>query len=233
MKIDVLDLIQYIIWYASERGMKLSPIRLVKFLYLADLYWARENNGETLTNWPWEFVHYGPFCSESLDSIEKAHQAGLIERGSYESKFVDDDYYLYWCYEKEKLDFSEKLPLYLMSSLKEAIAKWGDDTFGLLDYVYFETEPMLDAKKRDLLDFSKARKTEKPEQVKMIRLSPKQIAKGKEIIEKLKAKYKKGLKSQSKTPQPIYDEVYHQGTKLLDDEDLQGELSGKAEILVD
>ena len=53
MKIDVLDLIQYIIWYASERGMKLSPIRLVKFLYLADLYWARENNGETLNEWPW------------------------------------------------------------------------------------------------------------------------------------------------------------------------------------
>jgi hypothetical protein len=84
-----------------------------------------------------------------------------------------------------------------------------------------------------LLDFSKAKKTEKLEQIVMIKLSAKQVAKGKEIIEKLKAKYKKGLESQSKTPQPIYDEVYHQGTKLLDDEDLQGELSGKAEILVD
>jgi hypothetical protein len=212
--------------------MKLSRVRLVKFIYLADLYWARENNGETLTGWPWKFVHYGPFCSESLAYIERAHHDGLIEKDSYESKFTDDDYFVYWCKEN-RTDIERKLPIFLTSPLHEAISKWGDDTFGLLDYVYFETEPMLDARKGDLLDFFKARKPEKPEPIEMIKLSQKQVAKGKEIIEKLKAKYKKGLERQSKTPQPIYDEVYHQGTKLLDDEDLQGELSGKAEILVD
>jgi hypothetical protein len=232
MKIDVLELIQYIVYYATEKEMKLSRVRLVKFIYLADLYWARENNGKTFTEWPWKFVHYGPFCGESLEYIERAHGDGLIEKSTYESKFVDEDYFLYWCKEN-RTDIERKMPIYLTSPLHEAISKWGDDTFGLLDYVYFETEPMLDAKKGDLLDFSKAKKTEKLEQIVMIKLSAKQVAKGKEIIEKLKAKYKKGLESQSKTPQPIYDEVYHQGTKLLDDEDLQGELSGKAEILVD
>jgi hypothetical protein len=91
---------------------------------------------------------------------------------------------------------------------------------------------MLDAKKGDLLDFSKARKLEKSMPIEMIRLSPKQVAKGKEIIERLKAKYKKGLESQA-GPEPIYDEVYQKGTKQLDEEDLQGDLAGKAEILVD
>jgi hypothetical protein len=232
MKINTLDLIQYIVCYATEREMKLSPIRLVKFLYLTDLYWARENNGETLTEWPWKFVHYGPFCSESLEYIEKAHRDGLIEKNPYESKFADDDYFLYWCKESRK-DFERKLPIYLLSPLREAISKWGDDTFGLLDYVYFETEPMLEAKKGDLLDFSKAKKPEKPEPIEMIKLSPKQVAKGKEIIERLKTKYKKGLESQARAPEPIYDEVYQKGKKLLDDEDLQGDLSGKAEILVE
>jgi len=218
--------------YATEKEMKLSRVRLVKFIYLADLYWARENNGETLTGWQWKFVHYGPFCSESLAYIERAHHDGLIGKDSYESKFTDDDYFVYWCKEN-RTDIERKLPIYLTSPLHEAISKWGDDTFGLLDYVYFETEPMLEAKKGDLLDFSKARKPEKPEPIEMIKLSPKQVAKGKEIIERLKTKYKKGLESQTRAPKPIYDEVYRKGAKLLDEEDLEGDLSGKAEISTD
>lgn len=210
----------------------MSPVRLVKFIYLADLYWARENNGKILTGWPWRFVHYGPFCNESLDYIEKAHSDGLIDKDTYESKAVDEDYFLYWC-KKDRTDIEGKLPIFLTSALHEAISKWGDDTFGLLDHVYFETEPMLEAKKGDLLDFSKAKKLEKPELIEMIKLSPKQIAKGKEIIERLKTKYKKGLETQAGAPEPIYDEIYQKGTKLLDEEDLQGDLSGKAEILVE
>lgn len=61
MSTNVLELIQYITWLATERGEVLSPIRLVKFLYLTDLYHARKNEGDTLTGWPWKFVHYGPF----------------------------------------------------------------------------------------------------------------------------------------------------------------------------
>jgi hypothetical protein len=231
MRIDTLDLIQYIVCSATEKGMKLSPIRLVKFLYLADLYWARENEGATLTKWPWKFVHYGPFCSESLAYIEKAHHDGLIEKDKYESKFTDDDYFVYWC-EENRMDIERKLPIYLTSPLHEVISKWGDDTFGLLDYVYFETEPMLDAKKGDLLDFSKAKKPTVPEEIEMVKLSSKQLAKGKEIMERLKSRYKRGFQ-RAEVFKPVYDETYQQGIKSLDEEDLQGELSGKAEILVD
>lgn len=211
--------------------MKLSPIRLVKFLYLADLYWARENNGKTLTGWRWKFVHYGPFCNESLEYIEKAHSDGLIDKGTYESKYVDEDYFLYWCKES-RTDIERKLPIYLTSPLQEAISKWGDDTFGLLDYVYFETEPMLDAKKGDLLDFSKAKKPEVPKEIEMVKLSSKQLAKGKEIMERLKSKYKEGFQ-RAELFEPVYDETYQQGIKSLDEEDLEGELSGKSEISVD
>ncbi|MDQ1336706.1 MAG: hypothetical protein QG552_3656 [Thermodesulfobacteriota bacterium] len=78
MKRDILNLIQYITWFATERGEVFSPIRLVKFLYLADLYHARRNDGATFTGWPWRFVHYGPFCRESLDAIRSAVDEGLI-----------------------------------------------------------------------------------------------------------------------------------------------------------
>jgi hypothetical protein len=231
VKIDVLELIQYIVCYATEKGIKLSPIRVVKYLYLADLYWARENNGETFTGWPWKFVHYGPFCSESLTYIERAYDDGLIEKDNYESKFTDDDCFVYWCKEN-RTDIERKLPIYLTSRLHEAISKWGDDTFGLLDYVYFETEPMLNAKKGDLLDFSKAKKPEVPKEIEMAKLSSKQLAKGKEIMERLKSRYKEGFQ-RAELFKPVYDETYQQGIKSLDEEDLEGDLSGKAEISTD
>jgi len=228
MGITTSELIQYIVWFATEKEMKLTTVRLVKFLYLADLYWARENKGETLTGWLWRFVHYGPFCGEALNAIEEAHQSELIEKSAYKSKFGDEDYNLYWC-DKEPA-FVQKLPSYLTSLLSEAISKWGDDTYGLLDYVYFETEPMVDAKKGDLLDFLKAKRIEKPKEIKMLKLSPEHVAKGKKIIERLKAKYKEELAARSQGPQPIYDETYNQATRLLNEEDLHGELSGEATI---
>ena len=231
MGVDVLELIQYIVCSATDKAMKLSPIRLVKFIYLTDLYWARENNGKTLTGWPWKFVHYGPFCKESLDAIEKAFQTELIQRSTYESKYVEEDYFLYWCKEG-KTQIEERLPLYLVSPLNRAISKWGDDTFGLLDYDYFETEPMLDAKKGDLLDFSKAKKPEVPKEIKMLKLSSKHLAKGKELMERLKSKYKEGFQ-RTELLKPVYDETYKQGVKSLDEEDLEGELSGKSEISVE
>jgi hypothetical protein len=59
MWVDAVKLIQFIVCHATEFGASLSPIRVVKFLYLADLYRARENKGETLTGWPWKLTKHG------------------------------------------------------------------------------------------------------------------------------------------------------------------------------
>lgn len=55
----------------------------MKLLYLADLYWAREHEGLTLTGGPWAFVHFGPFAGEALDTIEQASGAGLVRARPY------------------------------------------------------------------------------------------------------------------------------------------------------
>ena len=46
MRVDPVQLIQFIVCQATEFGASLTPIRVVKFLYLADLYHARKNMGE-------------------------------------------------------------------------------------------------------------------------------------------------------------------------------------------
>ena len=58
MRVDAGKLIQFIVCQAMEFGASLTPIKVVKFLYLADVYYARENKGKTLTGWPWKFAKY-------------------------------------------------------------------------------------------------------------------------------------------------------------------------------
>src|SRR3989304_1658958 len=73
------DLIHLIVWYASSRGEKLTTLRLVKFLYLADLYHARVSRGTTLTGWPWAFVHFGPYCQEAMSAIDRAGKSDSFQ----------------------------------------------------------------------------------------------------------------------------------------------------------
>lgn len=68
---DPETLVSFIAEEASARGELLSPIRLVKFLYLADVYYARYHNGQTLTGWPWRFVFYGPYRREAMATIDR------------------------------------------------------------------------------------------------------------------------------------------------------------------
>jgi len=91
MRVDPVKLIQFIVCQATEFGASLSPIRVVKFLYLADLYHARENKGETLTKWPWKFVYFGPYCSESITALNDTVKDGFIDAKSFESKYDDKE----------------------------------------------------------------------------------------------------------------------------------------------
>ncbi|HDD35796.1 MAG TPA: hypothetical protein ENF30_03235 [Candidatus Desulfofervidus auxilii] len=212
--ISPIDLIHYIVWYATQKGMRLTTLRLVKFLYLADLYWARKTGGETLTNWPWRFIHYGPFCSESLEAIKRAVELGLIKEKTYPSKYdLEDEYNIYETNVKPQI--ADQLPEFLSIPLNQAIIKWGEDTPALLDYVYFETEPMMNAKKWDFLDFSKAKKTEKRKEIKMLPLSPEKVKKARELVKKIKEKYKKALEKKPHV-QPVYDDYYFKALEYLD-----------------
>ena len=79
----VLNLIKYITCYATDHGIKPTTIQLVKYVYLADLYYAWYHDGDTITHFPWAFVYDGPYCSEVMQSIDEAASAGIIARMTY------------------------------------------------------------------------------------------------------------------------------------------------------
>jgi hypothetical protein len=239
MPIDekILKLIKFIVCYAVEQDVSLTTVRLVKFLYLADLYNARWFNGETITKFPWAFVYYGPYCSEAFTSLETAATEGIISKTTYESRYGDKDFSLFTCRDDRYTEIKRMFPTEVISELQYAIKKWGDDTGQLLDHVYFETEPMEGVRKGDRLDFSKARKPRPRSdfQIETKKMSPDAIASIKKHLNKLKEKRQEAMTrliADEKETEKWKDEIYKKTLESIDDEPFPEGISGTARIVL-
>lgn len=229
----VLSLIKYIVCYATDHDTKLTTTQLVKYIYLADLYYARYNNGDTITKFPWAFIHYGPYCSEVWNSIEEAASTGLISKMTYESRFEDKDYYLFSCEDIHYEELRRLFPIVVTTELHDKIRKYADDTAQLLDYVYFETEPMINATKGDRLNFSMAQKPRLDFTVKTPKLSKEDIKKIKyhvaQLGERLRLAKDKKIEDEKLTDK-FRDDEYCKALEYFDDDSLPTGISGTIKI---
>jgi uncharacterized phage-associated protein len=224
-------LVQLIVEEAAARGEVLSPIRVVKLLYLADVYYARYHNGQTLTGWPWRFVHYGPYCREAMAVIDQAKSRGLVAAIPYQSQYDGEEHVLYKGIGTDLASLRNVLPLSVVGALGAAIARWASDTQGLLDHVYFETEPMKAAKRGDILDFSGCTRLDRPAEVIMKTLTRDQIAKAREAVSRLREKLGAGMAEQdTRWKDEILDQSYAQFLEALRDPILETGLEGKAKL---
>lgn len=236
MNYDPEQMVKYIVWVASKNDTLLTWVRIVKFLYLADLYHARVSQGKTLSEWPWAFVHFGPYCGPAYEAVDQAANIGLINKKSYESHFEGREKYdLFSCYLDDEPKIGGTLHYYVVSELNSAIKKWGDDTGRLLDYVYFETEPMRDARPNQRLDFFTASKPEVMARFEMKKIPSESIAKCQDIISRLKKKHLEAAEKQMEREKEritsgLYDENYEKAIKQMDGEDMKPGLSDIAEI---
>lgn len=225
MNTSIFDLIRFIVWRATEARGGLSTLALVKYLYLADLFYAEETGGKTLTEFPWIFYHYGPYCTESYRVIEDAVKHGFINAKNYQSKYEEGEEYK-WYSSVDENEPQLDVPMHVWASLSSAITKF-DDTRDLMSFVYFETAPMQHAKERAPLDFSVANKIKPENPVVMNKLSAKKIKKAQEMLNKLHETRTKNSAVRYAGPQPVYDENYYKFTKSLDDECEAPKITGK------
>jgi hypothetical protein len=229
--IDPETLVSFIAEEASARGELLSPIRLVKFLYLADVYHARYHNGQTLTGWPWRFVFYGPYCQEAMAAIDRARSRGLLTTRPYRSKYDQEEHFLYGGSGQDLSSLRNALPLSIIGSLSAAVARWGSDTQGLLDHVYFETEPMKHVTRGSVLDFSKCTPPERPSEIAMKKLSRDQLVKAREAVKGLRQQLDSGIAEQQRRWHgEIVDGSYVQFLEALREPALESGLEGRAEL---
>lgn len=224
------EVLSAIAFMADARNSRLTKIRLVKFLYLLDLYFAQAKQ-TTYTEWEWAFVHYGPYCRASTDAIDNAVSRGYLAAEAYESNFRDDNYRLYS--PGGRLNASdadriiEQLPPHVGSCIRSAVQRWHDDTHGLLDYVYFRTGPMRSAKPGTTLSFTEERMPDyqafRP--VKMLGLSEAKKRAAREAIRKLREKVDhQSLRSE------IYDDEYRSFVEGIAGSETPVGLSGTAKV---
>jgi len=150
MVVELLPLVTEIHRQAHLQGMAPpAATRLVKLLYLADLEWRRLHAGEPLASLTWRFLHFGPYARELGDLLGGPE----VEKTEFEAGKVAHRLAI----EPEDLA-SSQVPDEVCRLLARLVKTWGDaDLNMLLDYVYFETEPMERAQRGELLDFSRLR----------------------------------------------------------------------------
>jgi len=240
-KEKVNKLIYLILYLASQnddwRDRQLGPIHLIKYIYLADLEYAKIHNGQTLTKIKWQFYNFGPWSAELYNQIEPALQFIEVDEillsGNYENDTVR------WRLKKlENNSFANlenEFDFEVVLALKEYIKKFGSDTEELLDFVY-KTPPMLVSAPKEFLDFSIMNEqniNSDPEYPIQQSLGKKiSNKKRKELIKKLKSlkqkvnnNLEKRIQKQQKRKEKfyknhkvIYDEIYWQGLQMLDND---------------
>lgn len=228
MDISRIDqIIQYALLLAGEeddaRDRQLGPIHLLKYVYLADLAFAKANRGKTYTDVPWKFHNFGPWALPVVDRIEPALLAIGAQKQVYPSDYPDRDEWVRW----NKRDsarlsrLGDTLPVVITASVRKMVRDFGSATSDLLTYVY-STSPMRQAAPNETLDFA-PRVQESLGKTTLPTLTAKQKKKLKESMNGLRAKAAARREDLKNKPPalppdelPRYDGVFFKGMEWLD-----------------
>ncbi|HOX41863.1 MAG TPA: DUF4065 domain-containing protein [bacterium] len=144
--IDLLYLIAKRFYDRSNYGI--SKTKLIKLAYLAEIYYKRLT-GNRLTDADWIFWQYGPYIMDYPKFLQS--NAFVLEptEGDFQPILPADDY------SQANVSIEEKL------AVSRAMEFSDEDLNELLDFVYFDTEPMINAGERgEKLDFDCVRPEE-------------------------------------------------------------------------
>ncbi|MBL0211356.1 MAG: hypothetical protein IPQ13_10665 [Holophagaceae bacterium] len=130
----------------------LGIIHLLKLMYLADLGYAATHDGQTFTEVPWIFFHFGPWDRAVWAETEAQVIDPEIEERSFGSRKT---FRIEFEMAADALhdELSSSLPVEVTREIGRAVHEFGTDTNRLLKYVY-KTEPMLRALPNEQLRFS-------------------------------------------------------------------------------
>jgi hypothetical protein len=164
MPTDLRDITREIYRQAKELGVyPPNATRLVKLVYLADIAWRQGHGGEPLSILDWRFHLYGPYADQFSDLLggPDAEAVELVDgRSAKQLRF-----------EAHELE-NPATPESVAATLRKVVKEWGDTNLNLLlNHVYFNTEPMMHARRGDILDFSNVR----PLKNYTLRIDPKKL----------------------------------------------------------
>jgi len=147
---DLQRLIQAILSRVHEREGSVTKTKLLKYLYLFDLE-AFHRQGRTITGFDWVFHLYGPWAPQ-YDRLYTDLVKGGVMRVTPGTRPDLDTEFISATRRVELQEVVDDTGLEL--AFRHIVDDWADRRLGeMLDYVYFHTEPMLEARRGERLDF--------------------------------------------------------------------------------
>jgi len=217
-------IIQYALLIAGQEddfaSRMLGPIHLLKYVYLADIYYAEKNNGKSFSGTNWQFYNFGPWSPEIHSRIDLATKAIMAEKYSFESNYSDDDF-IRWIKSDDELlrRISREIPSTITIRLKNDVRRYGRDTEKLLHRVY-KTKPMLNAAPNELLDFTTCKTELINDQNEQVTLRVESLSKKKRNLFLQKLNALKKNEKMHKELQPVtnsrFDGTFQSGVEWLE-----------------
>lgn len=198
----------------SAKNLSIGKTHLIKLLYLVEVEHYRQS-GERLTDLKWKFYHYGPYAHE-LEAI-------LAEPEFWQEtkQTRDEKTFIQIKVSEAPRAYGSFVDAKTGLLVKRVVGEWGSKPLGeVLDYVYFETEPMQCVERRgDYLDFA----TIKQEAQKPV-IPLKASAKAEERIRELRARlapFFEAMGRRKQTQETLSDD-YRAALETWDEEEGQG-----------
>jgi hypothetical protein len=146
-------LVPYVIQRIEDEGGIPNRTRVLKIIYLIDLEYFRRHRW-TATGWRWVYHYFGPYAFEYPKVLQKIGMS-LIDEAEDETANAKR---VYKYHVAENQQIADIVGLADLSMIDDIVHRWAlDDLNILLNHAYFETEPMVDAKPGDVLDFNRIR----------------------------------------------------------------------------
>ncbi len=143
---NIKSLIALFVDLAKREGSIINITKLVKLLYLAEIYYYKQNQ-KRLTNLPWKYYKKGPWCSQIDSNIEHSDNLYIPENENFRRIKLKD--------KSKTLSMVRSLDIKSHNAVMYVYKKYAHFELNLLlSYVYNHTSPMKNAKIDKYLDFS-------------------------------------------------------------------------------
>ena len=216
---DLKPLIGYIVDQVNEQGGSIGRTALTKLVYLVDVEHCRQY-GKQATGLKWWFHHYGPYAAELQSEIQSlglyadeevfTGKAGNRSVSGYRYRRAAD-------WKQIHSTFNSQYDAQVKRCVERVVEQWALDSLPtILDYVYFETEPMEDVKRGEYLDFSKIQ-MESPIPPKTVKIdfSDEFISEMRRRLKEQREMREKKNREARKATEPRYDEVYFEACRIM------------------
>lgn len=139
-----------LIYYLIKRVPNLNNTKIVKLIYLSD-YNFYKYFGNSITGIVYNYHYHGPFSKSIYDCIDELVQNNIIKKSKNISFWKLRTYYLYSIL--DNYEFKRNLTNQEIDILEYIISEYGKLDYKELKNISYKTEPMISAKRGDILNF--------------------------------------------------------------------------------